>query len=136
MCADSIQSDPHSLYSIAVVEADPLLRSDLRTLTLFIDLYCRYKHRSLNRRAVELGELDIDKIAGRSILLCPDCSKLLLHGIVKRMHCPRHPKPLCKQCPKQCLHPKYRAAIKDVMRFSGRIMILSGRLDYLVHLLY
>ncbi len=80
--------------------------------------------------------MDIDVIAGRAVALCPECSQLLKHALVKRSHCPLDPKPACKHCPDHCYHASYRAAIRDVMRYSGRKMLLGGRLDYLYHLLF
>jgi len=47
-----------------------------------------------------------------------------------------HPKPACKHCPSHCYHPTYRAKIRQVMKFSGKKMLLGGRLDYLIHLLF
>jgi hypothetical protein len=46
------------------------------------------------------------------------------------------PKPACKHCPSHCYHPDYRKRIREVMRYSGRNMVLGGRLDYLYHLLF
>jgi hypothetical protein len=109
---------------------------DLKTLALFIDLYCLYKHPDSPRAQVELRDLDVKLIAGKPIVLCPECTKLLAHAFVKRSHCPMHPKPMCKHCPNHCYHPTYRAQIREVMQFSGRKMLLSGRLDYLFHLLF
>ena len=109
---------------------------DLKTLALFIDLYCRYKHPDSPRLQAELRTHDVKLIAGKPIVLCPECTKLLAHAFVKRSHCPMHPKPMCKHCPSHCYHPTYRAQIREVMKFSGRKMLLSGRLDYLFHLLF
>ena len=109
---------------------------DLKTLALFIDLYCRYKHPDSPRREANLLTHDVKLIAGKTIVLCPECAKLLAHAFVKRSHCPMHPKPMCKHCPSHCYHPTYRAQIREVMKFSGRKMLLSGRLDYLFHLLF
>jgi hypothetical protein len=112
------------------------LYHDLKTLALFIDLYCRYKHPDSPRRELQLLTHDVGLIAGKTIVLCPECTKLLAHAFVKRSHCPMHPKPMCKHCPSHCYHPTYRAQIREVMKFSGRKMLLSGRLDYLFHLLF
>ena len=109
---------------------------DLKTLALFIDLYCRYKHPESPRTQVDLRTHDVKLIAGKTVVLCPECTKLLAHAFVKRSHCPMHPKPMCKHCPSHCYHPTYRAQIREVMKFSGRKMLLSGRLDYLFHLLF
>ena len=63
--------------------------------------------------------------------LCPACRKLLAHAFVQRSHCPLDPKPACKKCPTHCYAPKYRAQIREVMKYSGRRLGLRGRLDYL-----
>lgn len=112
-----------------------LLR-DLKTLALFIDLYCRHKHAGAERAPVDLRTHDVAAIAGKTIVLCPECTKLLAHALVKRTHCPMDPKPMCKHCPNHCYHPTYRQQIREVMKFSGRKMVFGGRLDYLFHLLF
>jgi hypothetical protein len=122
--------------TLAVVESNPELVRDLRILALFIDLYCRSQHVSAARRRVELRTHDVAAIARKSVELCPECTKLLAHAFVKRTHCPMNPKPMCKHCPNHCYHPAYRAQIREVMKVAGRKMVLSGRLDYLFHLLF
>ena len=109
---------------------------DLKTLALFIDVYCRYKHANAERKMVCLRSHDVATIAGRTVVLCPECTKLLAHAFVKRTHCPMDPKPMCKHCPNHCYHPTYRQQIREVMKFSGRTMVFGGRLDYLFHLLF
>ncbi|NLX20763.1 MAG: hypothetical protein GXY55_03705 [Phycisphaerae bacterium] len=47
-----------------------------------------------------------------------------------------NPKPMCKHCPKHCYHPRYRQAMREIMRYSGRGMVLSGQFDYLFHLFF
>ena len=79
---------------------------------------------------------DVDAIARKPVVLCEECTKLLVHAFTKRTHCPMHPKPACKHCPSHCYHPTYRAKIRQVMKFSGKKMLLGGRLDYLFHLLF
>jgi hypothetical protein len=120
----------------AAPSAMPELYQDLKTLALFINLYCKCKHAEAPRELVQLRTHDVSGIAGKTIVLCPECTKLLAHAFVKRSHCPMHPKPACKHCPSHCYHPTYRAQIREVMKFSGRKMLLSGRLDYLFHLLF
>jgi hypothetical protein len=115
---------------------DPELRQDLKTLALFISVYCRYKHPEAEKHDAVLKTHNVTEIAGKSIVLCPECHKLLAHAFTKRSHCPMSPKPACKHCPNHCYHPTYRAQIREVMRFSGRKMLLAGRIDYLFHLLF
>jgi hypothetical protein len=119
-----------------VASAVPELYRDLKTLALFIDLYCRSQHADAERRRVDLKTHDVSLIAGKSIELCPECTKLLAHAFVKRTHCPMHPKPMCKHCPNHCYHPTYRAQIREVMKVAGWKMVLSGRLHHLFHLLF
>lgn len=110
------------------------LRKDLRTLALFIRIYCHAHH--AERAAVALAGFDLKGLTGREMELCPECTKLLTHAFVKRSHCPMDPKPMCKHCPSHCYHPVYRKKIQEVMRFSGIKMILSGRIDYILHVLW
>ena len=66
-------------------------------------------------------------------LRCSECRGLLEHGLEKRRTCPLEPKPTCKNCRIHCYSREYRAKIREIMAFSGRKMILRGRLDYLWH---
>jgi hypothetical protein len=120
----------------AAVPPDPAIRKDLKTLALFIRVYCKHRHAEADKSPVALKTHDVTAIAGRELVLCESCGKLLAHAFVKRSHCPMDPKPACKHCPSHCYHPEYRAQIREVMRFSGRKMVLGGRLDYLFHLLF
>jgi len=112
------------------------LQKDLRTLALFVLVYCRHHHGEAPKEPLTLKTHDVEAIAGRSLPLCDGCRKLLAHAMVKRTRCPMSPKPACKHCPVHCYHPSYRQQIREVMKFSGKKMLLSGRLDYLFHLLF
>jgi hypothetical protein len=103
---------------------------DLRVLTEFVELYCRSKHGDARRT-----KIDTSFLAGGTVHLCGECSALVNHAAEKRQHCPLDPKPSCKKCPVHCYGNDYRRRIREVMAFSGRRMILRGRLDYLVHFL-
>ncbi len=112
------------------------LNRDLKTLALFIRIYCKHKHKDLPKEPMAMKTHDVTAIAGRQLHLCADCRKLLAHAFTKRSHCPMDPKPACKHCPNHCYHPTYRQQIRQVMAFSGKKMVFSGRLDYLFHLLF
>ncbi len=110
------------------------LQRDVAILAKFVGVYCKHRHREAGKAPLRFG--------GRACPwtfdwppLCGPCRKLLAHGVVKRLRCPYDPKPSCRKCPAHCYAPKYRAAMREVMRFSGRRLVLSGRLDYLLHLL-
>jgi hypothetical protein len=123
--------------TLAVLQALPAdVRHDLKTLALFIRIYCQHQHAKAEKAAVSLQVCDVAEIAGGPVLLCEECRKLLAHAFVKRIHCPMNPKPMCKHCPNHCYHAVYRAKIREVMKFSGRKLLLGGRVDYLLHLLF
>jgi hypothetical protein len=111
------------------------VRRDLWTLALFIDVYCRGQHRDAERNPVWLRTVDVADVYGRPLELCPQCARLAAHAFARRMQCPLEPKPACKHCPQHCYAPHYRAQIREVMRYSGRRLVLSGRIHYLLRLL-
>jgi len=114
---------------------DKELRRDLKTLVRFIETYCRHKHAEADKQPAQLKTHDVEAIRGKPVHLCRDCTRLLTHAFVKRSNCPFEPKPACKRCPDHCYHPTYRQQIREVMKYSGRKLVLSGRLDYLIRLI-
>jgi hypothetical protein len=113
---------------------DRKLRHDLKVLAVFIRIYCETRHRGTEQKVVTLKTHDLAALHGRPLRLCPACRKLLTHAFVKRTACPLDTKPMCKKCPQHCYAPRYREQIRAVMRYSGRRLLFSGRLDYLFHL--
>lgn len=112
------------------------LERDLRTLVRFVAVYCRKRHGGVAKSYPRLKAFDVSALAHEEVELCSDCIELLTHALTKRAVCPMYPKPACKHCPSHCYHPKYRKQIREVMKFSGRHILLTGRLDYLFHLLF
>jgi predicted amidophosphoribosyltransferase len=88
---------------------------DRYVLEQFIGIYCRGKHRT------------------KPDLLCPECADLLAYAAERLERCPRQPKPSCKHCPTHCYRPAYRDRIREVMRYSGKRLLLRGRLDLIRH---
>jgi len=115
---------------------DRRIARDLKTLARFIQLYCNDMHADQPRQPVTMRTHDVKEIAGREIVLCPSCTKLLQHGFTKRTHCTMDPKPTCKNCPKHCYAHTYREQIRQVMRHSGNKMLYRGRIDYLFHIFF
>lgn len=110
---------------------------DIRVLADFISIFCRENHRGETKDTFPIKEERLRHILGnKSLLLCPDCRKLLNHGIAKLLLCPYDPKPMCKKCQTHCYAPGYRERIREVMRFSGSYLIKHGRLDLMVHYLF
>ncbi len=112
------------------------LQRDLRTLARFIETYCKNTHPGVLKREVRLKRYDVAAAVGHPVRLCPTCMRLLTHAVTKRGACPMNPKPPCKHCPNHCYHPQYREQIREVMRFSGIKLLLTGRLHYLLHLFF
>ncbi len=115
---------------------DRELKRDLKTLGRFIDVYCRHRHQNVPKSPVCLKTHDVEAIVGRSLRLCAQCAKLLAHAFTKRSNCPLEPKPACRHCPQHCYHCEWRLRIQEVMKYSGMRLVLSGRIDYLYHLLF
>ena len=111
------------------------IRREQKTLAKFIEVYSHDHHRPVEGAPVPLRALNVEEIIGHVPELCPECAKLLAHALVKRQNCPMEPKPMCKHCPKHCYAPAYREQIRKVMAYSGRKLVLRGRVDYLLHLL-
>jgi predicted amidophosphoribosyltransferase len=109
---------------------------DLRILARMICVYCRDHHASAEKTQAYCKGHDFERITGSGVEVCPDCAKLLTHALVKRSTCPLVPKPACKHCPQHCYHPTYRQQIREVMKYSGRKLVLAGRIDFLFHLLF
>ena len=88
---------------------------DRYILEQFIGIYCRGNH------GTPSGEL------------CPTCADLLAYATERLERCPQEPKPSCKHCPVHCYRPVYRERIREVMRYSGKRLLLQGRLDLIRH---
>ena len=105
---------------------------DLRVLAQFTSVYCRMHHgddrQPLRSEGPAVAALKVEKYP-----VCPECRDFLLYAIQRRVCCPLDPKPVCKHCPVHCYKPDYRQKVREIMRFSGRHLMLRGRLDLLWH---
>ncbi len=114
----------------AAVSMQDRVKRDIAVLAGFVSIYCRENHDG-EKLPFAPGKLLSPLFDGADITVCDDCSRLLLHGAVKRSMCPLDPKPSCKKCVTHCYAPGYRDKIREVMRFSGMYLIRHGRLDLL-----
>ncbi len=107
---------------------------DIKVLGGFVSIYCRENHRTVEKGAFPVKDERLRQaLEKEELVLCPECSKLLNHGIAKLMLCPFDPTPMCKKCETHCYAPGYRQKVREVMRFSGSYLIKHGRLDLLIH---
>lgn len=102
-------------------------QNDINLLRRFISLYCGKQHADLRQ---SLPERNIASLASS---LCPDCTALLEYAVERLRRCPLEPKPACKKCTVHCYSPDYRERIRKIMAWSGKRMILHGRLDLVRH---
>lgn len=105
---------------------------DLKTVARFIELFCRDKHSKDAHSGVPVHEI-LQSGKNQGMTLCQECAELLEYGMKKRALCPLNPKPACKNCRIHCYSPEHRRRIREIMAYSGRKMVLCGRLDYLWH---
>ena len=107
-------------------------RKDLRVLVTFTAVYCRHHH-DAETDGVDIGSESCEPLATGQYQVCAECREFLSYAIARRINCPLDPKPVCKHCPVHCYKPDYRQQVKDIMRFSGKYLLLRGRLDLLWH---
>lgn len=105
-------------------------KKDLKVLVDFVQVYCTASHEG---QATFHVPTELSGMFRKGVALCPDCAALLDYSLLKRRNCPLDPKPSCKHCHIHCYSKEYRARIREIMAFSGRKMIMRGRLDYLWH---
>jgi len=101
---------------------------DLKLLFNFVRIYCGAKHGDQIKTNIQFESITV-----KETLLCDGCAEVARHALAKRRNCPLTPKPSCKKCHVHCYGRYYRAKIREIMAFSGRRMILRGRVDYLRH---
>ena len=103
-------------------------QKDIKLIGKFVEVYCNGKHRGAERAPVTLPET----LGTRS--LCPDCTAFMNYAATRRLKCPLEAeKPTCKHCKTHCYAKSQLAKVKEIMAYSGRTLILRGRLDYLWH---
>ncbi len=107
---------------------------DLSVLADFVSIFCRENHPDSEKSLFTIKDQSLHhSLNGMDMVLCPDCRKLLNHGVAKRLQCPYDPKPMCKKCRTHCYAPGYRERMREVMKFSGLYLVKHGRLDLMVH---
>jgi len=111
------------------------IAKDLGVLGRFVDVFCRHHHRDRAREPFAMKGMDLSKTSLGKRKVCPECAKLLAHAVTKRALCPLSPKPSCRLCADHCFADHYRSRIREVMKFSGRHLILRGHLHLLFHFL-
>jgi Nitrous oxide-stimulated promoter len=105
-----------------------LQQKDVRVIGRFVEVFCTGKHGSVLRSEFKLPE------GLGSINLCVECAGFTDYAIARRLKCPlQSENPVCKHCTIHCYSPEQRKRMQEIMAYSGRKLIMKGRLDYLWH---
>jgi LSD1 subclass zinc finger protein len=105
---------------------------DLKVLALFTDVWCKAKHFT-SKEPFAVSDEDLRDLGLERHRLCESCREFLTYAFARRIKCPLDPKPTCKHCHLHCYRPGHRERVREIMRFSGRHLLLRGRLDLLWH---
>ncbi|MFI3295939.1 MAG: nitrous oxide-stimulated promoter family protein, partial [Rikenellaceae bacterium] len=91
------------------------LEREKRTVSKMIEIYCRSHH--------------------ITSALCTECRELAKYANTRLDHCPfGENKGVCNKCTIHCYKPSMRSRISEVMRYSGKRMILYSPRAALWHL--
>jgi hypothetical protein len=105
---------------------------DLKALALFASVYCRAHHPGPRRELAVTGDA-LHRLTLHKYPVCADCAEFLGYAFDRRLRCPLVEKPTCKHCPTHCYKPGHREKVREIMRFTGKHLIVRGRLDLLWH---
>ena len=111
------------------MQSEPTVQQtkDIKVIAKFTEVWCAGQHHN-DRQPVTVHQ------GLQPFKLCPDCTAFLQYAVKKRLCCPLEAeKPTCRRCRIHCYAPQQRALVKQIMAWSGKRMILRGRLDYLWH---
>ena len=111
------------------MQSEPTVQqtNDIKIIARFTEVWCAGQHHD-NRQPVTVHP------GLQPFKLCPDGTAFLQYAVKKRLCCPLEAeKPTCRRCRIHCYAPQQRALVKQIMAWSGKRMILRGRLDYLWH---
>lgn len=101
---------------------------DIRIIGKFVEVYCRGRHGDAKREEHRLPGV------AESFSLCSECASLADYASARRIHCPlEENKPTCKHCHIHCYAPEQRRRMQEVMAYSGKKLLLRGRIDYIWH---
>ncbi|MDD2367240.1 MAG: nitrous oxide-stimulated promoter family protein [Desulfuromonadaceae bacterium] len=103
-------------------------KSDIRLIGKFVEVYCHGRHKEAEQLTVTLPE-DLGQKR-----LCSECREFIEYAVARRIKCPLEAeKPSCKHCRIHCYDKPNREKVRRIMSYSGRRLMMRGRLDYLWH---
>ena len=105
---------------------------DFRVLAQFTAVFCHVHHEG-PRSPLPASDLTEQGLDLSRDPLCERCRDFLAYAIERRQRCPLDPKPSCKHCDIHCYRAGHREQVREIMRFSGKHLMLRGRIDLLWH---
>lgn len=103
-------------------------QKELEILKLFFNIFCNNIHPDREKSTI-IKKGILERYDVGDVLLCNECKRHFIYSTVKLVLCPYIPKPSCKKCPAICYSEHHRAFMKNMMRYSGKYLILHGRFD-------
>lgn len=104
----------------------PAVQEDIRTLALFVRIYCDGNHADLARAPHTSDAQRVGVYHDSAPTLCADCSEHLAYGEARRVFCTLDPKPFCAHCEVHCFKDSERAWNRQMMRYAGPRSLLRG----------
>ncbi len=103
-------------------------KKDIRLIGKFVEVYCAGKHMGVEKHPFLLPEA----LGKRQ--MCAECAGFMTYAVARRLKCPLEAeKPSCKHCRIHCYAAPQLAKVKEIMAYSGRKLMMRGRLDYIWH---
>lgn len=103
-------------------------KKDIRLIGKFVEVYCAGRHGGAPRLPLRLPS----GLGERQ--LCSECAAFMAYAIARREKCPLEAeKPSCKHCRIHCYAREQREKVREIMSYSGRRLMMRGRLDYVWH---
>lgn len=103
-------------------------KKDIRLIGKFVEVYCIGKHGGLDKQPFSLPE----NLGERR--MCAECARFMAYAVARRLKCPLEAeKPSCKHCRIHCYAKPQLAKVKEIMEYSGKKLMMGGRLDYIWH---
>lgn len=114
---------------IATMETlSKLQKKDISLIGKFVEVYCAGKHTDMEKQPFHLPE----HLGQRR--MCAECAMFMAYAVARRLKCPLEAeKPSCKHCRIHCYAKPQLEKVKEIMAYSGKKLMLSGRLDYIWH---
>lgn len=95
------------------------VRHDVRLLADFARIFCDAHHPHRERAPLDSDGTRAGLYGRKRPRLCEECAAHVRYAEVRRIQCPRDPKPFCSYCDTHCYRRSEAEWQREMMRFSG-----------------